>query len=44
MDGTWKPQNKMIKYVICPSCKQLMKSEEMVKGIHEELCWKCAEI
>lgn len=42
MDGTWRPPKKVIKYVVCPSCKRLVKKDEIVKGLN--VCRRCAQI
>jgi hypothetical protein len=40
MDGTWKPNVKKITYMVCPSCKELMKRTDILKlG-----CIKCGQI
>jgi len=31
MDGTWKPHGTVIKYVVCSSCKQLLKKKDITK-------------
>ncbi|MDI6825679.1 MAG: hypothetical protein QMD36_00570 [Candidatus Aenigmarchaeota archaeon] len=43
MDGTWYPAKKTINYIVCPSCKQLVKGEDIIKG-KNEICRRCAEI
>ena len=43
MDGTWRPPDKEIKYVVCQACKELVKEKEIVRnGL--KICWKCAEV
>jgi len=42
MDGTWSPPKHLVKYVVCPSCNELVKKEEIVKNGYK-CCWRCAE-
>jgi len=43
MDGTWRPPDKEISYVVCQSCKELVKAREIVRnGL--KICWKCAQV
>jgi len=43
MDGTWVPKNRMINYVVCPSCKRLVKEEQIIKNGYKS-CWRCARV
>jgi len=43
MDGTWMLKEKRISYVVCPSCKQLVKKEDIVNNGFKS-CWRCVEI
>ncbi len=43
MDGSWCPPKKEISYVVCQSCKELVKENEIVRnGL--KICRKCAQI
>jgi len=43
MDGTWMLKEKKISYVVCPSCKELVKKEDIVNNGFKS-CWRCVEI
>jgi formylmethanofuran dehydrogenase subunit E len=43
MDGTWLPPRKKINYVVCQSCKDLVKKEEIVKN-SLKICLRCAQV
>lgn len=43
MDGTWSPPDKEISYVICQSCKELVKKEEIIRN-SLKICRRCAQI
>ena len=43
MDGTWRPPDKEIKYVVCQACKELVKKKEIIRnGL--KICSRCAEV
>jgi len=43
MDGTWKPNIKIIKYFVCPVCKELVKKEEIINNGLKS-CVKCTNL
>jgi len=43
MDGTWLPKHKRINYVVCPSCRELVKENQIIKNGYKA-CWRCAQV
>ena len=41
MDGTWRPRGKTTKYIVCQSCKNLVKRSDAVR---EGYCFTCIKV